>query len=831
MRNLPSIRHRISVWAFLVLSLFGAALALAKLSGKGSSYQQPPGFQEVKESLGFKFADYQDWPDLASVRPVPGRVTYRYDINAKKTSRSAPQNEETTITINASVEVISSRTSKGMIQLTSWATGRIVLTSHSPNDTFTRTTTLALNYTGKPVPQFAPVADNWLYASKGKGVARFVIWPEFRPIGVMTYKVTEKGKDYARSFSGEERFPPQNLEELAQVTSQPGQGGGGESAPVEVESLPFWSGPIRVPNYSVGGTPFAQVARKAEESGKDQEGNELTDGAMVEGSWDGKRSSGSFQVKLADDKTLPVFLVNGSQEDLKEAWPGTLTVSWSLGEPEEVEAVIISPSDYATWLPEGGNDEKTPGNTLIVFARVHKKDQPQKIAWQKAKFKFELVDVSKEKGVCLNWPSESGSTDDFDLKIEKEKNLNLEVEENGLSATSYKFLDESQVTISCFDWGACGKLKVTAILDDGAKTKIEAYLDSDKSKHELKIPKDDDDNYIADGWEKKYDVYGGRAADDKESIPEGDGNAGDGLTLYEEYRGFMENGTHIFGDPKKKDLFICNKIGQRAELGISIFKNISGLAVHSKLKPGGSSGPGELDASRIINLKHTKMAHTVDQHGVFIDEGDEGLASMALPLSGFEPTPGPPKKFEKVKIGLGFLGEKFSAYERAQVVAHELLHCCSVWHHGDIDLGLRMFQTKTDAAGVQRIYMFSIDGAGNAIGPGAAVILINEKTGAIIPPGNRGILAGLTIWIGSKQGQHSGNTDCVMRYTCAHGYRDNSGKYEIFADKEIFGLDICTDGQGTGVNEPGRRPESRYGNATAGKGDCTKQICVNDKYH
>jgi hypothetical protein len=513
-----------------------------------------------------------------------------------------------------------------------------------------------------------------------------------------------------------------------------------------------------------------------------------------------------------------------------------MRVNWKLvpaGE-EDVEAVIETPKGYEKWEPVADKTEDKAGpRPITVKARLHKKGEPDKPASQKAQFRFELIETTRINGVCMNWPPADRALDTYDLRIEQDKNEDLDVKDgkSGQKAGTKKNVSEAAVTISCFDWGAFARLKVTAILDDDYGSEVLAYLDSDKSKHELKIPKDADDNFIADGWEKKNGVFGKKAGDDEEPSPEGDGHPGDGLTLYEEYRGFMENGTHIFGDLKKKDLFICNKIGQMAELGISIFENISGLAVHSKLKPGGRDEPGELDASRVINRNYTNRAHIVDQHGIFIDKGDEGMASEASPLSGFEPTPGPPKKFEKVKIGLGFLGERYSAYRRASVVAHELLHCCSVWHHGDIDQGFRKFKTKTDPAGVQRTFMFNVDAAGNAVGPGAVIVLINEKTGGIIPPGNPGLLAGITVWIGNKQGQHSGDTECVMRYNCAHVYKDKSANYAIFLEDEKFGLEICANATGTGVNEPGREPEPRYGNATAGKGDCPKQICVNDKYH
>jgi hypothetical protein len=510
-----------------------------------------------------------------------------------------------------------------------------------------------------------------------------------------------------------------------------------------------------------------------------------------------------------------------------------MRVNWQLvpaGE-EDVEAVIETPKGYQEWKPAADKTEDKAGpQPITVKARLHKKGEPDKPANRKAQFKFELVDTTRINGVCMNWPPSDSALDTYDLRIEQANNGDLAVTdgESGQKAETKKNVSEAAVTISCFDWGAYARLKVTAILDDDYKSEVLAYLDSDKSKHELKIPKDANDNFIADGWEKKNGVSGKRAEADDESSPEGDGHPGDGLTLFEEYRGFMENGTHIFGDLKKKDLFICNKIGAMAELGISKFEEISELAVHSKLKPGGRSGPAELEESRIINRNYTHRAHIVDQHGVFIDKGDEGTVSEASPLSGFEPTPGPPKKFEKVKIGLGFLGEEYSAYERASVIAHEILHCCSVWHHGQIDTGVRKFKTKTDAAGVKRIYVFSVDADENAPGAGLQAILLKEPN-LIVDPNQPLLLAGINLWVGRKQGQHSGDTDCVMRYDCALCYINNSYKYVLC--EEVFGLSLCTDGQGTGVNEPGRKPEPRFGNATAGKGNCKKQICVNDKYH
>ncbi len=67
-----------------------------------------------------------------------------------------------------------------------------------------------------------------------------------------------------------------------------------------------------------------------------------------------------------------------------------------------------------------------------------------------------------------------------------------------------------------------------------------------------------------------------------------------------------------------------------------------------------------------------------------------------------------------------------------------------------------------------------------------------------------------------------------MRYDIAGAYvaRQNSNvRYRI---GEKPGLGLCSEHRGSGVNENGRSPQSRYGDAAAGRGDCKSQILVND---
>ena len=170
---------------------------------------------------------------------------------------------------------------------------------------------------------------------------------------------------------------------------------------------------------------------------------------IVEGSFTDGKTSGSC--------SAPVFFVEGAGSGSAE-WEamlralgepvdgsglpyvqGTVTVSWNLGgKPQDVEVVIIPPEDYRGWKPEGGKDEQTAGNDLQVKVRVQSRGKKDKDTQQKAKFTLELVDVSTEPGVCMNWPRDGKSDPDF--KIDQKKGL--DVKDKGQWAQTKDYHDE-----------------------------------------------------------------------------------------------------------------------------------------------------------------------------------------------------------------------------------------------------------------------------------------------------------------------------------------------------------------------------------------------------
>lgn len=120
-------------------------------------------------------------------------------------------------------------------------------------------------------------------------------------------------------------------------------------------------------------------------------------------------------------------------------------------------------------------------------------------------------------------------------------------------------------------------------------------------------------SWVADVWRKQRSIGRMPANDDSELRPRGDGNEGDGFTLYEEYRGFVVNGRHVEGDPERRDFFVLNLAGADAAPGIALFEEISQLRVHSRLRRSEMS-----EELRLMNGNHADAPHRVDQHGVWI---------------------------------------------------------------------------------------------------------------------------------------------------------------------------------------------------------------------
>ena len=79
-------------------------------------------------------------------------------------------------------------------------------------------------------------------------------------------------------------------------------------------------------------------------------------------------------------------------------------------------------------------------------------------------------------------------------------------------------------------------------------------------------------------------------------------------------------------------------------------------------------------------------------------------------------------------------------------------------------------------------------------------------------------------WLGRDGGQQSGSDACVMRYFVANAYEGNPAATRRYVTSERFGARLCSDPSGSGVNDPARDPQSRFGAAADKRGDCRHKI-------
>jgi len=305
---------------------------------------------------------------------------------------------------------------------------------------------------------------------------------------------------------------------------------------------------------------------------------------------------------------------------------GTVTLTYTViydAKPSDLEVIITPPGGYETWLPQAGKDENDPAEGIEVSAELRLKKQPGKTPPHKATFKFELIDTSKEPGICMNAPKKDKAKDSFDFKILQADNPDLKPAEDGQSATSKRPDLSASVLIRPYDWGAYTRLRVTATTDDGET--VPGHVKGDESKTELALPLDENGNHVADAWEKQKGVYDKRldAKWDGADDPKDQKCPGDGISLYEKYRGFKsKNVAEKIPerlDPKKKYVFVHDPDELVWLTMMQPLAQKSGFAAVSKCQvrfvdDNEWTGPGAAGLEkRIVNFNHG-YGHAVDQH-------------------------------------------------------------------------------------------------------------------------------------------------------------------------------------------------------------------------
>jgi hypothetical protein len=531
----------------------------------------------------------------------------------------------------------------------------------------------------------------------------------------------------------------------------------------------------------------------------------------------------TWSIVLSDKpQTLPAtgFSLTGSLtakmaaaiQPMSAAFGGTpaeidVTVQWDLepGPAPQTELVVQKTSDLVNWRPTAG-DRGARGNSVNLVAKLQETGGgPANV--QAVYFTWELTKSSKEPGYAMNAEIDSPNPG-FDLKLESgPDNLTILGSDAQKAQSPPGQYSQGTATLASYDWGAFGTIKVTAYLPDG--TPLVGYLEGDPSQTDIRVPLRAADSLIADAWKQQHPEVAGLAdVSDNETDPVGDGHPGDGFTLYEEYRGFIVDGQHVEGNPVKKDFFIVNTIGQGYQPGINLFQQLSGLEVHYNLHQ------NEMPQDHVLNHNHNEGAHIVDQHGVVIVPIPAN-ADYAEAQGG----PGTPAMISRIVAPIILPGTPdVRRYYLAYSLTHELFHACNVFHHGDKP----SFITYLTRQPNDDIYASPVKGQ---LGVLTTVLTEAGTSAAPLLPVNTQVEAVL----GAANDTHTGNDNCVMRYDDSSGYFSKANPAIIYyTPGEAEGLSICTLAAGTGINAAGRSPQPRYGDAAAGRGDCAKQVLVND---
>ncbi|WP_223644103.1 hypothetical protein [Corallococcus sp. EGB] len=577
--------------------------------------------------------------------------------------------------------------------------------------------------------------------------------------------------------------------------------------------------------------------------------------------WPIPASGLDLSVNVTEDQAAPC----GAQS---QKIPYNFSFQLSPMDLNEVKLLIEPPDNYAEWRPSAPSvdeaDEMLDAPPLDGVAVAFSSGPPQSLSQDASSDIINSLEVtarllgpealqaknivfrlksSTVPGVSSNWPlvGEQYNERDLELRPTQETALDITDATSGGETlqegrTPDSLYDSATVYVDSFDWGAYGEMTVDATLPDGRI--IHGVVTSAPNESALRIPKRKSDSFIADNWKQQYQVENLEDTDDNEDIPLGDGNRGDGLTLYEEYRGFQEQGKHTSGNPKAKDyfLFVDSSLKNIANPGIGLFASTTKLEVH-QLKRGefpASLGRGDFNLDhRVINFNRAPDGrHLVDQHLVVLTrppkkDGDTEYGDTTTGESRTyrknDSANGTPKDISVVELSKKTL--KSGDLNIETDVAHELGHTVNIYHHGDAAVSEEFIVRAYDA------FIQAKDAKGK-VEPLRISELYDADTFVELVPSPDYRQAGRfnkVTFSPTSGNQYSGFEDCYMRYTGATLVREGtdtatSVKRLWIRNREQPGKQLCSRKTGVTFNAG---PRSRHGSAL--RGDCIHQILVNDR--
>ncbi len=260
--------------------------------------------------------------------------------------------------------------------------------------------------------------------------------------------------------------------------------------------------------------------------------------------------------------------------------------------------VPVSKADYESWLPQGDQIGSTPpenGNTTSFKTIIVEKAHPtvDVSSSHPFKVKYTLIKVSNCKGICSNYPfiNDNPNTKK-DLKWDNSLTTHqadfdgLNIEADNISSKETNGASVVAV-VKSEDYGAYGEIIADVVLQEDGKP-LRALNNYDNG-FILTIPFDRNGNQIADAWEKRPDIniydknFSKEWDEDKKPV---NGNDGDDIALFDEYRGFavMDADNNLMYkrlSPNEKELFT---IAAKTEYSDEVRKGVEGYAAINHIK-------------------------------------------------------------------------------------------------------------------------------------------------------------------------------------------------------------------------------------------------------
>ncbi|HUE71781.1 MAG TPA: hypothetical protein VMP01_12920 [Pirellulaceae bacterium] len=330
-----------------------------------------------------------------------------------------------------------------------------------------------------------------------------------------------------------------------------------------------------------------------------------------------------------------------------------------------------------------------------------------------AKWKFTLEHSSRLPGMCNNadlpprllrqWQNKINQRSEDLLFDFRKYDGSREPQFKSVVGPPYNILETKEATsdpvqfeVSCLDFGAYGRLIAEADFGYGWVRAVVRQTGEPVAYLPYASNIDEAERHMAQaaktyGGEPKFANLLPEPDADKE--PRGNGIDGDGLSNFEEYRGFVvRNGNqqlHVRLDPDKKDLFVFMSKSDGQKLGgyLPDFEKASRLKVH---RVGNDPLTNYVNADdRVINF-NSEQRHSKPQTALHLKTGRLrfGLVGRTFPDDGF----GPPVNVTAVQVDvvqchfIEAMNQPYSPNTTRSTTIHELGHAVGMRHHGNTNI-------------------------------------------------------------------------------------------------------------------------------------------------